>query len=38
MGGKHMAYTVGEMARRLGVPASTIRYYSEGAYSEGGAV
>lgn len=24
-----MAYTVGEMARRLGVPASTIRYYDK---------
>lgn len=24
-----MAYTVGEMARRLGVPASTLRYYDK---------
>ena len=24
-----MAYTVGEVARRLGVPASTIRYYDK---------
>ena len=24
-----MAYTVGEMARRMGVPASTIRYYDK---------
>ena len=24
-----MAYTVGEMARQLGVPASTIRYYDK---------
>ena len=24
-----MAYTVGEMAKRLGVPASTLRYYDK---------
>ena len=24
-----MAYTVGEMAKRLGLPASTLRYYDK---------
>ena len=24
-----MAYTVGEMAKRVGVPASTLRYYDK---------